>query len=198
MPDTLQYVTQASDAKHAMQLLASALDRIESKLDALSRNWQMSQAEPPKDTWVQPWDNHDAHMKVQEEWERNEREGGVTVTQTEDSTDINFAPVSKEWRISRGALARQAQLDEQIGEGMAVAYVKGGPLWLYHGGSEGRDYILGLPEHMRREMVADLVANASQQDAEEFARDVLKVPTDQQQGAAAKISEENILNQRRS
>jgi hypothetical protein len=192
---TLQYVTEARDPKHAMQLLASTLDRIENKLDALSRNWQISQAEPATDPWAGLWT---PPPDVLEPYKIKPAPGGVTVTQTEDSTDINFAPVGTEWVKRRAKLAVEAQLDEQLAEGMADAYVKGGPLWLYLGGSEGRDYILGLPEHMRREMVADLVENASQQDAEEFARDVLKAPTDQQQGAAAKISEENILNQRRS
>jgi hypothetical protein len=155
------------------------------------------QPQPPD-----PWAGWQAQYVEEVQLEPGEtatlREGGVTVTQTDDSTDINFAPVGTEWVKRRAKLAVEAQLDEQLAEGMADAYVKGGPLWLYLGGSEGRDYILGLPEHMRREMVQDVVENASQQDAEEFARDVLKAPTDQQQGAAAKISEENILNQRRS
>lgn len=50
------------------------------------------------------------------------------------------------------------------------AYVKGGPLWLH---AYDRDFVVGLPEHLRRALVQDLEQYAPN-DAHLLARDILK------------------------
>jgi hypothetical protein len=107
--------------------------------------------------------------------------------------------VTDETRTQRFELAIAMQLDEQLNPvqdgSLNEAYSKGGPMWLYLGGQEGRDYILSLPERMKRDMVADVCKHHTQREAEEFARDILKASTTEQQGAQSKITEEAILAQ---
>lgn len=72
-----------------------------------------------------------------------------------------------------------------------AAYVEGGPVWLYLAGAgfteeqkSGRDYILSLPEDVRRAMVNDLqLGEISPRWIQEFGRDILKDEGDSRRAA---------------
>lgn len=55
-------------------------------------------------------------------------------------------------------------------EAALAAYVKGGPLWLH---AYDRDFVMQLPEEMRRTMVRDVELTAPN-DAHDLGRDILK------------------------
>jgi hypothetical protein len=60
--------------------------------------------------------------------------------------------------------------------GFVDAYVKGGPLWIYH---SDRDAVMQMPFEWRRDLVAD-IGHHSPATAHEVGRDLLKATTEQQ------------------
>lgn len=67
----------------------------------------------------------------------------------------------------------QRQTDEARAE-IIENFVKGGPLWLYMSGEEGRQILLDMPDGARRAMVHDVAAYGDVRVGHEFARDVMK------------------------
>lgn len=96
----------------------------------------------------------------------------VQIEQGDGEATVKLPPVSPERYMRRLAWAKQALLNEGLGgdEDWEEVYAKGGPMWLYLG---NRDYVLGLPQHLRAEMVAD-VEQDSPTDAHELSADILK------------------------
>jgi hypothetical protein len=60
--------------------------------------------------------------------------------------------------------------------GFVDAYVKGGPLWIYH---SDRDAVMQMPFEWRRDLIAD-IGHHSPATAHEVGRDLLKATTEQQ------------------
>lgn len=84
-----------------------------------------------------------------------------------DGKVVDLPPVDQERAVKRHNLARTLNLEA---DGIDPnAYVKGGPLWLYYG---NREYVMGLPEAVHRQMIED-VQQDSVQEAQEMARDLL-------------------------
>lgn len=53
-------------------------------------------------------------------------------------------------------------------------YVKGGPLWLYLGGAEGRKIIMEMPPQAKAAVLHDVAAYGDVRVAHEFGRDIMK------------------------
>lgn len=85
--------------------------------------------------------------------------------------EVVLPPVDEKRVTYRRQQAEQMGLEDNFpGIDATEAYVKGGPLWLYHG---NRDFVMGLPEEMRKLMVQDVEID-SPQEAHEMAHDLLK------------------------
>lgn len=85
--------------------------------------------------------------------------------------EVVLPPVSAERAKYRREQAKQMGLEDNFpGIEATEAYVKGGPLWLYHG---NREFVMSLPEELRKLMVQD-VERDSPQEAHEMAHDLLK------------------------
>lgn len=92
----------------------------------------------------------------------------------EDETTVTIPPASEEKRAKRRELAGAMALEEHATfagiEDIEEIYAKGGPVWLY---TCDRDFVMSLPDYMRREMVADVLED-DPVTAHDMARDVLK------------------------
>lgn len=114
-----------------------------------------------------------------------------TVEVTADEITVTLPPVDEERAERRRQLTEQVlKLDANFGqEGLDDAYVKGGPLWLYNGSKEGRDFILGLPVSVRREMVKD-VAVDSIPESQELGRDLLSARSEEELAPMQAVAEQ--------
>jgi hypothetical protein len=122
---------------------------------------------------------------------------GISIPQAEgewESADIGTGSEVRFPKPSEHAKDQWAKQAPQIFENLpsdwplgkdeaADAYRKGGPLWLAAYGQAGHKWFMSLPHGFRVAMVAT-VSEYAPQSAIELGRDVLRVPTDQQQGRA--------------
>lgn len=67
----------------------------------------------------------------------------------------------------------QTQTQEARDE-IVANFIKGGPLWLYMSGEEGRQMLIDMPMDAKQIMVHDVAAYGDVRVSHEFARDVLK------------------------
>lgn len=108
------------------------------------------------------------------------RQEQVTVTDTEilietPSPSVERAAARAKWAEGK-ELHTFFPMWKDDAEGFVRVYVKGGPLWMYHG---DRDAILQMPYEWRRDLVEDIMHD-SPATAQEVGRDILKVQTEQQ------------------
>lgn len=86
------------------------------------------------------------------------------------NVEVELPVASPEVQERRRELVERISLVDTFGDAIAESYVVGGPLLIYY---SNRDYVLGLPVAIRREMIND-VAEFNPVEAHEMARDVLK------------------------
>jgi hypothetical protein len=95
----------------------------------------------------------------------------------EDDGDltVRFPPPDPKREAQRRTFARDVLHleDEFPGIDAIECFVRGGPLWLYLGSKEGREFIVQLPDDLKRAMISD-VAEDSASDALEMGHDLLK------------------------
>lgn len=163
-------IKQAKTPRDAMLLLAQAIDEIREDLDRRAT-----------DPWDEPltWgDAPPADLDVP----------AMTTVSGEDWSETVIRPVSEEKQALRAEWATTAlenmttlPLDEAVD-----AYSKGGPVWLH---AFDREYVMGLPIHLRMAMVADLLEE-DKDAAHMMSADLLKDPSPQELGAFLAIRPE--------
>lgn len=91
--------------------------------------------------------------------------------------DVVLAPPTAQQEALREDLLDRLELENLPAEhGLSrgdagLAYISGGPMWLYH---FDREFLMSLSADVRRAMVDDVAAGGHQLETQEFARDVLK------------------------
>lgn len=155
---TAEKVRAAASPQEALLAIAEALDLL-------------VEHPPPAPAWGEwPSVNTDPALAAS-------KRSPYVITETEDGehVEVTFAPPTPDQAQQRRALAERLFAGGPppwVGsdEGAREAYVEGGATWLY---LADREFVMGLPEELRREMVEEVLAH-SPHEAAEMGRDVLK------------------------
>lgn len=177
-------VQNSKSPREALLQLAAGLDVLLERVEALegSSGW---------DSW-----GGDGSSFMTESWQETNVAGfttphtgpppevpkppAVVVNTQDDLTEIMFREVSDERKARRRMFADQAlHLNDALrdvdpNEDWIEVYVKGGPLWLYHG---NRELLMTYPDSTRAMMVQDVLED-SPALAHEMSIDVLKQACD--------------------
>lgn len=149
-------VRAAKNPQEALLAVARGIDEVLARLEQTR----------PADGWGE-WEEP---AESREDWNRR-RAFEVEHSEDLEKSLVTLPSVSEEKKAKRRALAEAMALDTEFPGIEAVeTYAKGGPVWLYTG---NRDFVMGLPDHMRAEMVRDVLED-DPETAHDMGKDILK------------------------